>query len=196
MVVFGIIVVITTVALTSQSSFNKTLILANTAYDIALTLRSAQTYGLGSRAFGTTVNAGYGLHFQSGTLGSFAFFADVSPSAPCGTPDCKPGDYVYTSGADALVQTYTLGNSMTISNFCVFSSAFSIWSCATTNGSTLTSLDIVFSRPNSDAFISANGSYSTSFTKACITITSPQGGEKYVSVAAAGQITASASSCP
>ena len=38
MVVLAIIVVITTVVLTSQSSFNKSLILANTSYDIALSL--------------------------------------------------------------------------------------------------------------------------------------------------------------
>ena len=56
MVVLAIIVTITGVTLTSQTSFNKTLVLANTAYDIALTLRSSQTYGLGSRAFGGITN--------------------------------------------------------------------------------------------------------------------------------------------
>ena len=80
MVVLTIIVVITTVVVASQSSFNKTLILVNTAYDIALTLRSAETYGLGSRAFGGVVNAGYGLNFQSGTPQSFTLFADTYPA--------------------------------------------------------------------------------------------------------------------
>lgn len=185
MVVLAIIVIITSVVLTSQSSFNKTLILSNTAYDIALTLRSVETYGLGSRALGTTVNAGYGLHFDGGTSGSFILFADTWPIASCDRPDCKPGDNVYTSGADSLVQTYTLGNRMTISDFCALSGGS--WSCG------LSSLDIVFSRPNPDALISANG---LSYSSACITVTSPQGGMKYVSIAASGQINADASSCP
>ena len=40
LIVLAIIATVTTIALSSQSNFNKTLILANTAYDIALTLRS------------------------------------------------------------------------------------------------------------------------------------------------------------
>lgn len=184
MVVLAIVAAVTATVLTSQSSFNKTLILANTAYDIALTLRSVQTYGIGNRAVGGAVGAGYGLHFQRGTLGTFTVFADTFPSPSCETPDCKPGNKTYENGSDAFVQTYTLGNGMTISNFCAFSGG---WSCESS------SLDIVFARPNPDAFISANGS---SYSAACVTISSPQGGAKYISVASSGQITPNASSCP
>ena len=194
MVVLAIILIITSVVLGNQSSFNKTLILANTAYDIGLTLRSAQTYGLGSRIVGTATNAGYGVHFLSGSPGSFGLFADTSPAPSCSTPDCKPGDHAYTTDSDVLVQTYTLGNGMTINNFCSLTSG--TWTCAAGGG--LTSLDIVFSRPNPVPFISPNGVYSTSFpaTAACIAITSPQGGGRFISVTASGQITANAASCP
>ncbi len=203
MVVFVIITTITTVAITSQSTFNKTLILANTAYDIALTLRSAQSFGIGSRA--TTLgmaNVGYGLHFQTGTPGSFVLFADTNPAPnesnchglpPGGAaaPDANSGDCVYTAGADTLVgQPYQINNGITVSDFCAFSSGS--WDCA------LSSLDIVFARPNPDAFISKNGSYSTLIpvTKACLTVTSPQGGFRYIAVVASGAITVSATSCP
>lgn len=192
LVVLAIIGAVSTVVITSQSSFNKTLILANTAYDIALTLRSAENFGMGSRAIGGTTNAGYGLHFDKGVPGSFILFADIWPStdASCARPDCKPGDHLY-SATDALVRTYALGNGMTISNFCAFSSS---WSCVSTGA--LSALDIVFSRPNPDAFINANGSSFTTYSAACLTITSPQGAHRYISVAASGQIIANAPSCP
>jgi prepilin-type N-terminal cleavage/methylation domain-containing protein len=189
MVVLAIIGIIMSIVLNSQSTFNKTIILKNAAYDIALTLRSVETYGLGSRAtVGNVKNAGYGVHFQSGAQGSFILFADTSPSASCTMPDCKPGDHIYTSGDDTFVQTYTLGNGITISDFCAFSGR---WWCA--SASELSSLDIVFARPNPDAFIRSGGS---SYTSACLAVTSPQGGAKYVSVASSGQITANAAPCP
>jgi hypothetical protein len=190
MVVLAIIGIITAVTLNSQSSFNKTLILANTAYDIALTLRSAETFGISSRAAGAVANAGYGLHFQRGTAG-FILFADTSPAASCGTPDCKPGDHIYNAGSDVLIQTYALGNAITISDFCAFSAGS--WSCEVANGGTLNSLDISFARPNPDAFIRANGS---PYTAACLKAASPQGGAQNVSLASSGAITANAASCP
>lgn len=194
MVVLTIVTIITMVVLTSQSSFNKTLILANTSYDIALTLRSAQTYGISGRAIGGTVNAGYGLHFQNGATGTFVFFADIFPAASCDAPDCKPGNKVYENVSDAIVQSYALGNGMTISDFCAKSGGS--WSCASSGG--ITSLDIVFARPNPDSFMSVNGLYSVAFpvTAACLTISSPQGGSQYISVMASGQINADAPSCP
>ncbi len=192
LVVLAIIVTITTIALTSQSAFNKTLIVANTAYDIGLTLRSAETYGLGSRAVGAIVNAGYGLHFQSGSPGSFILFADTYPAASCGSPDCKSGDNIYSSGSDSRVQTYALGNGIVISDFCAYPS-FGNPSCMVAHGGGLPWLDIVFARPNPDASIIANG---FSYATACVTVSSPQGGSRGVSVTTSGQIIANLAQCP
>lgn len=207
LVVLAIIGVVSVVVVTSQSSFNKKLTLANTAYDVALTLRSAETYGLSSRATaGGISNTGYGISFSTGNPASFTLFADTMPAgvsgtvncAPIdsGTPNCRPGDNVYTSGSDVLVQTYALGNGATIQDFCALSSG--AWTCAS-NG--LTSLDIVFARPNPDPFISKNGSYSSLFpvTQACITLaaqSAQSGPYRYISVAQSGEITAKAASCP
>jgi hypothetical protein len=188
MVVLAIIITLTGIVFTSQSTFNKTLELANTAYDVALTLRSAETYGLGSRVTTSgTTDAGYGLHFESGAS-TFTLFADTSPvgslgtlnclsASVVGTPNCKPGDGVYTSGGDILVQTYTLGNGVTVS------------ALNATGVVNPTSLDVVFSRPNPDAFMSANGVYSPSITAACITLVSPQGGFSFVRITSSGVIT-------
>lgn len=191
-VVLAIIVTVTGIALTSQSSFNKTLVLANTAYDIALTLHSAESFGIGSRAAGSTANAGYGLHFQNGSPGSFILFADTYPPTPysCARPDCKPGDHLYSLD-DTLVQAYTLGNGVVVSDFCASSDRPR---CASTGD--LQSLDIVFARPNPDAFIRANGSSFNAYTGACLVVSSQKGGSRYVSVAGSGQIIAKAASCP
>ena len=204
MVVLAIILTITGVVFTNQSSFNKTIVLANTAYDIALSLRSAETYGLGSRVVGGVVNTGYGMHFDIANPKSFTLFADTFPtpstSSIChpttdsAAPDAQSGNCGYELNQDALVMNYVVGNGITISDFCAYTS--SGWSCAA-NGS-LHTLDIVFSRPNPDPFMSANGAYSGAapVTAACITVSSPLGGSRFVSVAASGEITANAASCP
>ena len=197
------------IVLTGQSSFNKTIILSNTAYDIALTLRDAESYGLGSRATTVTANAGYGIHFQNASPGRFTFFADSFPTpnaSNChglpvggsGAPNAQYGDCIYESGQDQKVMDYALGNGITISNFCALISG--TWSCENPSGpygGGLMSLDIVFARPNPNAFINvSNSSGSFSATAACIALTSPQGGMRFVSVAASGEITANAASCP
>ncbi len=202
LVVLAIIMVITTITLTSQGSFNKTLTLANTAYDIALSFRSAETYGIGSRVAGTVSNTGYGLHFNRAAQDSFTLFADTypvvgsSPSLLCHVPPtndpigpaAKPGNCSYDAGQGELVTDYALGNRITISNFCALSGT---WSCANTGA--ISTMNVVFARPNPDPFIRTNVS---SATAACIAVTSPQGGFRYVSVAASGAITANATSCP
>ncbi|OGG62590.1 hypothetical protein A3I46_02440 [Candidatus Kaiserbacteria bacterium RIFCSPLOWO2_02_FULL_54_13] len=191
-VVLTIIGVITVVTLNSQSSFNKSLILSNTAYDIALTLRSAETFGINSRAANAlpTSSAGYGVHFDTSTeeaSRTILLFADTKGDISCGgqRPDCKPGNHEYDAVGDTLVQTYTLGNGVTVNGLYA-------------DGEPVGSLDVVFERPNPDAFMSADGSYSdiNPVTAACITITSPQGGTRYITVAASGAIAANAPSCP
>lgn len=206
MVVMAIIAAITGIALTSQSAFNKSLIVANTAYDIALSLRNAETYGLSSRVRGVIANSGYGLHFSRATPTEFTLFADTYPvpssSSVCHpasdptAPSALPGDCAYEVAQGEKVLTYSLGNGVIIDNFCAYVSG--VWQCAATNGNTLATLDIVFSRPNPDSFISPNGIYSSASpaSAACISVTSPQGGNHYVSIGASGSVTADALSCP
>jgi len=206
MVVLAIIVVISVVVLASQSSFNKTIILTNTAYDVALTLRSAETYGLSSRVTGASANAGYGINFQKATPGSFILFVDFypapstlsvcHPTSDASSPSALPGDCVYQPDQGERVSEYVLGNGITIADFCIF--ALDRWWCAYAQGGGLSSLDIVFARPNPDPFMSVNGLYFSAIpiSAACLALTSPQGGARFISVAASGQIVANAASCP
>jgi len=193
MIVFAIIVTISGVVLSNQSTFNKTLVLSNTAYDIALSLRSAETYGISSRvSSGGIVNAGYGIHVETAESSSLVFFADTSPAASCSRPDCKPGDYAFVRGVDTIVQTYALGNGIRVSDFCAYNGS---WTCASSPAGGLSVLDIVFERPNPDAYIHSGG---TLYSKACLTIISSQaqGTGRFISIAASGQIVANAASDP
>ncbi len=200
----GIIVVITGIVFVNQSSFNKTLILSNTAYDIALSIQAAETYGMGGRSVGISP-VGYGLHFDSNFPKEYKLFADISPQASngsaCHAPrntqgglDAQPGNCVYTAGNDTLVSTYALGNGVSISNFCTYSQGSSF--CMTGNQNPL---DIVFSRPDATPLISLNGSYGrggSNYDGACIVITSPQGGSRTVAISKSGEIAVGTTACP
>ncbi|OGG48301.1 hypothetical protein A3G63_03570 [Candidatus Kaiserbacteria bacterium RIFCSPLOWO2_12_FULL_52_8] len=213
LVVFAIIMILAMVIITSQTAFNKTLLLANTAYDVALTIRSAETFGLGSRITSGIIdkNTGYGVHFKKTTpIKSFMLFADTFPAltdpvvvtchlasgADKQRPDATPGNCIYNSAEEnATAMTYSLGNGMTISDFCAYTSANAA-SCATAHNAGLDQLDIVFSRPNTKTFISANSLYSSTYTRACITLTSPQGGLRHIRVEQSGAISVSSIPCP
>ncbi len=214
LVVTAIILIVTAVTITSQASFNKTIILANTAYDIALTMHSAENFGLGSRAVNGVMNAGYGVHFDMAAQNSFILFADTYPAVGSsgtfchttvgvpGGPGAIPGDCVYeppsnTGGSDQIINDYTLQNGITLNSLCVYSDLSSSWSCSNTNNNNFSTLDVVFARPNGDATISIGGTFvsPSPYTKACIAVTSPQGGLRYVSVDTLGEISVSASPC-
>lgn len=203
LVVLSIIGILTAVVVTSQSTFNKTILLSNTAYDVALAMRSAETYGLGSRvAQGGVTNSGYGIHFDRASPKTFLLFADTyeTPDAAnqpyvchaqgteIDSPDHVPGDCSYTSGKDVAVTPYALGNGMTVSSILVY--AAGVWSTTS-----LDSLDIVFARPNTEVYFAPGGEYMQSVSAACITITSPQGGLRYVRADRTGNITVNSSSC-
>lgn len=194
LVVVAIMTVVMSIVITGQNSFNNSLVVSNTAYDVALAIRSTETFGLGSRVVSGVANVGYGVDFNSSTPAVFTIFADTD-TAPgesnCHTPqsgvvnapDTQPGDCVYDA-SDSKVAAYTLGNGVTVTRLCGFSN--SAWNC------NLSSLDIVFARPNPTPFMRANGSSVTEYSQACITLTSPQGGTRFLRVLSSGQIDTSA----
>ncbi len=199
----AIITVIALIVITNQSSFNNSTELTNAAYDVALSVRSAESYGLGSRVSGGGVsNAGFGIHFPQPPTNTYALFADTNPpsSSSChglppggaGAPDAKYGDCVYQSSEK--VSAYTLGNGITISGVCIYQAASSV--CHPINSGDGT-LDIVFARPNPDVFFSTGGTYSPSpvIQSACLTLSTQSGTHRYVSVTQYGAVLASATPC-
>jgi len=199
-VVLAIIVIITTIALLGQSSFNRAMVLTDTAYTVAFSVREAQSLGISSRAFGGTQDAGYGIHFANGTPTSYKLFADISPAAPGDTqyplicpghpnvpgtnPEAKPGDCIQTLQSE-VVRTYNLNNGFRIGSFCG----------TRTNGTSLCSgaldaLDIIYLRPNTQSVITGvQGGTRTALTDATIRILSPDGlAERCIYVSKVGQV--------
>jgi type II secretory pathway pseudopilin PulG len=209
LVVLVIIIIVTAIALSGQSGFNRTQALHNTAYDIGLTLRQAQSYGLASQLYHSigNANAPYGLSFSSTNSTGYTFFVDTHPSAPgyglsgnvcpghlvSSGPEARPGNCVYDTG-DAVIQDYTLNNGFTIPEFCAYSSTgsgnyYPNGTVCSTDGVKISSLNITFARPNAETTIVGSVSGSQyGFTAVCVKLADPQGDSRYVSISKTGQV--------
>lgn len=170
MVTTGIMVIISTAVLVNNSAFGGTVNLRNLAYDVALTIRQAQVYGVSVKRFGASFDAGYGVHFSASDSGEFILFADVND------------DGVYTTGEIVTPPSpYTFARGYTITDIRAGSSGVS---CA---GASVGSLDIVFKRPEPDARIRADGN-TTLLDQGCVVLLSPRGDRIAVLMEATGQI--------
>jgi prepilin-type N-terminal cleavage/methylation domain-containing protein len=77
-VVVGIIGVVTTIALANQASLSNNVLLSNLAYEIGLSLREAQTYGISVKAGDSTagLRGAYGILFRSDEPLEYYLFHD------------------------------------------------------------------------------------------------------------------------
>lgn len=169
MVVLIIIALITTVAVTSQSTFNRSLLLTDTAYTIAFSIREAQSLGLSSRVANNYYDAGYGVYFSTVTPKSYVLFADTSPVSPgvdpsenpyCAghtqrtstSPDAHPGNCIYDPSANPteLIRTYSLNRGYTIYKFCGRALVGGAERCSSSDFETL---HLSFMRPSTDTVI-------------------------------------------
>lgn len=164
-VVIGIIAIVSSVVLANNNKFGGQVLLQNLAYDIALSIRQAQVYGIAVQRFNNEYASAYGMHFSVSSPDIYVLFADVTTV-----------NGVY-DGSSERVQSSTIANRYTIS-------ALRINGCS---GTAVSNLDIVFKRPDPDAYISAPP-LSGLQESACITVSSPQGGTKNVIVEVNGQI--------
>lgn len=198
LVVLAIIIIVTSVALLGQNTFNRSLLLTDTAYTIALSIREAQSLGLSSRKFAGEQNAGYGVHFEQG-LSTYRIFVDTSdnatgptgcPRGDLGTPEEKPGNCIYES-ADGTLESFTLRRGFTISNICVKTTSLGSQGnlhCAK-GGGALSALDIVFMRPNTDSIIVGTRGSPNTYESAFIEIKDPTSAAvRCVTVSKTGQV--------
>lgn len=169
----AIFTIITSVILAKHSQFSGTLLLENLAYDIALSIRKAQVFGLSVREFTTgssEFNVGYGIHLDSSNNKSYIFLAD------------RDRDETY-SGITEIVETFILRKGNFISEFCGILSD----NTEKCSGSDITFLDIIFERPNPEAIIKSNIS-ADKYMSARITVASSQGKTWNINTVITGQI--------
>jgi len=161
-VVLFLIVVLTTITITSQTNYNRSLIITNTAYTVALSIRESQSLGLSSRNFKGTQNAGYGINFHKANNTKYVIFADVQgpptyaayascPTGTANTPEFKPGNCLYDSTAEIL-KTYNLNKGFRIHDFCGLRTTNNAHICG--SQAAWSSMNITFIRPNTEAVMS------------------------------------------
>lgn len=210
-VVIAIITIISSIALLGQNTFNRSIILTNTAYTVAFSVREAQFLGISSRVFNGIQNAGYGIRFLNDTPHSYVLFADTVPVAAGNIqpvdicpghrvgsgPEAKPGDCIQTQAAE-IVRTYNLNNGFRVLSFCGREATGGTERCS----GYLSALNIVYLRPNTQSIITGvrSGGVRVALSDATIRIASPDGlTERCVYVSKAGQVTVNvkgASNCP
>lgn len=172
LVVMAIFSVISLIVLVNHSRFNSSVLLGSLAYNIALSVREAQVYGVSVQQFGSSFQVGYGVHLAGNS--SYIFFADRN------TPPNKQ----YDSATDAVIKNYSLNRQHSIARFCGVTST-DVWHCSDDNVP-ITFLDIVFLRPDPDAYMKSD--QFDGYSRAVITVRSNSGEERVVTVASTGQI--------
>lgn len=175
MVVVAIFLVITGIILANNSRFNSSVLLDSLAYDIALSIREAQVYGLSVQTFNSNFQVGYGVDFSASSPNSYILFADVNENNH------------YDPGTDTVLDTYAVGVGHFIKSFCG-TYANSTTQCSTDSSGPITQLDIVFLRPEPDANMSSSLS-SGYYSSVQIVVGSLTGGEtRTITIQSTGQI--------
>ena len=177
LVTIVIFVTLTGVVLFSQTGFNNSVLVSDLSYDIAVTVRQAQDYGVNVNESQANTFSSYGTYFNIGSGGSnknYVFFADTDNNGSFhGAPNV-----VYCPANDTeCIRSYTISNGNYISGICAGADS---GHCASTNA-----LTILFTRPNPDAIITSD---SGPAAYADITISSANGVKKDIIVTKVGQI--------
>ncbi len=176
LVTISIFIIITAVAVFSNNAFNSSILLTDLGYEIALSVRQAQVYGITVKAPSSCISSGcpngfssgYGVHFDIQNYPTqYILFEDEGPN-----PNHK-----YDLG-EAL-DTYSLGRGYTLKKLCVLS-----------NGTyhSVNTLDVSFVRPEPEAWVSSNTD-SPNLTEADVYIQDPQDiSDRVIIIEPTGQI--------
>lgn len=190
-VVTAILILITSLVLANYNRFGGKILLENLAYDVALSLRQAQVYGISVHQFGSgNFGLGYGVHFAKSSPTSYVLFADAISKN--GLYDGCP-----SQASCELIESTDIQRGYFISQLCVPEQT-DIATCMSTPSAQVSSLDILFKRPDPDACISKDGvsginnptAYACTVPQesARIVFESPRGDRVSVIVEATGQI--------
>jgi len=145
--------------LARYKSFNSTILLRDLAYEIALSVREAQVYGISVHGASGLFNYAYGVHFTPGT--TYTLFADIN--------DNKQYD---PNGAET-VSSYAIGQRNQITS--------------TTDCPLTTPLVVLFKRPEPDARFYRNDS-ALAASSVCVSVSAPDGNTRTVRIWQTGQI--------
>lgn len=188
-VVTAIFGVITAVLVFNYGDFTDRTLVTNMAYEIALTVRQAQVFGLGVRGAGNTFSDSfdnaYGVFVSlpagEDNTNSLILFLDANTDTEC---DGSGGSACACTGdaGDECVEKLTLQRGIAVTSLRVDPGA----GCEL-----IEELSVSFKRPNPDALIRQNGA-TVVYKTAEIEITAPRSKEvRYVIIRDTGQISVS-----
>ncbi|MFA6797532.1 MAG: type II secretion system protein [Candidatus Paceibacterota bacterium] len=195
LVTIVIFVVLTGVVLFKQTSFDSTILLSNFAYDTAITIRQAQSYGLNTRESTVSGNfSPYGVYFNlEKSNKSFVFFADTGGVInEDGTRSSNSeADKIFNGNFETCpvgdlecVQKYTMKRGNFIKSICVGNNKEE---CDSNDSMEVT---ILFKYPEPDALIYAEGNDrpDVGYNYAEILLSSSDGVTRKVVITGVGQI--------
>jgi type II secretory pathway pseudopilin PulG len=164
MVSIGIMILVLSMILVNYKKFDSGVVLTNLAYDIGLSVRKAQTYGISVKgqvvSSAQTFDSPFGIHFDSAIPGTYFIFADLS--------DPASSNYGIYDNQDSIVENFRFVSNFKIKQLCIID---------TTNTRTcdgISNADITFKRPNPDANISVNNGQTRSINTLEVDVTSSQ----------------------
>ena len=149
LVTLSIFAITTGIVMTSQGKFDNSILLTNTAYDIAITLRQAQTFGVNVKEGASATFNPYGVVFQTDFDNKrFDLFEDLTG----GTRYKYDGAFICTTSDAECVNSYKIKRGHYIKYVCAGANDTE---CESNKTQTQT-LNISFVRPNPEAIILAN----------------------------------------
>ncbi len=169
LVVMSIMIVISSIILARYNQFNGTVLLRSLAYDVALTMREAQVYGLSGKGLSGSFITRYGVYYAKATPTQYLIFADAN------------NNQAYDSGE--TVEAYSMLSGYAISNLCAYK-ADSTVRCSAAGD--ITVMTVMFKRPEPDAIITTD--IAESYVRGTVTITSAAGLSRTVEVTNTGQL--------
>lgn len=175
LVAMSIFIVLTGVLIVQRPTARSGLETTNVAYDVALFLREAQTFGLGTLGSGSNFDVGYGVHMARSDLSRLILFVDNN----------KNGTY---DGASEFLEEYTFPDKVSLFQYCGVHPSGTT-NCGDASGG-IQGINIAFIRPDPDAKISLHPG-SAQFEQASIHLLHDRGDTSTVSVFHTGQISVS-----
>lgn len=177
LVVTAVLIIISGLLLASNNRFGGAIQLESLAFDIGLSIRQAQVYGVSVRQFSPGVyTAGYGMRFDMSSTRTYVLYGDAISA-----------NGLYDQGE--LVLSSSIAGGYSIKQLCATQTGVA-------EDCTKTKIDVLFKRPEPDAFISANNSScilgpGPCYESARIVVQSPRGDTMSVVIAVNGQVSIS-----
>lgn len=192
LVVIGIVVIISSLILFNTQGFNSAILLRSLAYEVGLSFREAQLYGVAVRETAPGTNnfgAAYGVYFPASIIGvdnaNYPLFEDLNDNG------------IFDDGASSVLENFTIQNGFTLKNLCAAqgSSLTCAQACPSPlptgitacTGTPLQWLAVTFKRPDPDAIIRTDVS-SNPYSEAYVIVQSQNGTTREVTVSETGQI--------